>query len=96
LLLVASFASRFDLGVDAPWYIAKLTAVGYVEPPALLIACGWLAAAAQLSALTAGRYAPYPTARERPPRGPVREVVRRLLLLVVRRGERPSRRAAVG
>jgi hypothetical protein len=96
LLLIASFASRFDLGVDAPWYIAKLTAVGYVEPPALLIACGWLAAAAQLSALTAGRYAPYPMARERPPRGPIREVVRRLLLLVVRRGERPAGRAAVG
>jgi peptidase M28-like protein len=98
VLLLASFASRFDLGIDAPWYIAKLTAVGYVEPPALLIACGWLAAMAQLSALTAGRYGPYPTARERPPRGPIREVVRRLLSPLVRRGRRPSssRRAAVG
>ncbi len=97
-LLLASFASRFDLGFDAPWYIAKLTAVGYVEPPALLIACGWLAAMAQLSALTVGRYAPYPAAGERPPRGPIRELVRRSLLLVVHRGRRPpsSRRAAVG
>ena len=97
-LLLASFASRFDLGFDAPWYVAKLTAVGFVEPPALLIACGWLAAMAQLSALTVGRYAPYPAAGERPPRGPIRGVVRRLLLLVVRKGDRPSssRRAAVG
>jgi hypothetical protein len=96
LLLLASFASRFDLGLDAPWYIVKLTAVGYVEPPALLIACGWFAATAQLAALTARRYAPYPAPRERPPRGPIREVVRRLLLLVVHRRERPARRAAVG
>jgi Peptidase family M28 len=96
LLLLASFASRFDLGLDAPWYVAKLTAVGYVEPPGLLIACGWFAAAAQLSVLTAGRYAPYPAAGERPPRGPIREVVRRLLLLVLRKGQRPTRKAAVG
>jgi Peptidase family M28 len=95
-LLLASFARRFDLGLDAAWYLAKLTAVGYVAPPAVLIACAWLAASAQLSALTAGRYAPYPAAGERPPRGPVRELIRRLLLLGVRRRGEPAQRAAVG
>ena len=33
-------------------------------------------AAGQLAALAIGRYAPYPARRERPPRGPLREVVR--------------------
>jgi Peptidase family M28 len=98
LLLLASFARRFELGLDAPWYIAKLAAVGYVEPPALLIACAWFAAAAQLAALTAGRYAPYPAPAERPPRGPVRQVVGGLLLLALRgrRRDPVGRRAASG
>jgi hypothetical protein len=96
MLLLASFARRFELGLDAPWYLVKLAAVGYVQPPAVLITCAWFAAAAQLAALTAGRYAPYPTHAERPPRGPIRELVRRLLLLTVRRGDAPARRAAAG
>ena len=96
LLLLASFARRFELGLDAPWYVAKLVAVGYVEPPALLIACAWLAVSAQFAALTAGRYAPYPAPAERPPRGPVRQLVRGLLLLARRRRQSAPRRAAVG
>jgi hypothetical protein len=96
LLLLASFARRFELGLDAPWYVAKLAAVGYVEPPALLIACAWLAAMAQLGALTVGRYAPYPAVAERPPRGPVRELVRRLLVLTLSRRDREPPTAAVG
>jgi hypothetical protein len=88
LLLLGSFAWRFDLGTNAPWYLLRLIAVGYVPIPSLLIGLAWLAAAGQLAAVTAGRYAPYPSARERSPRGPIREVVRRLLLLVVR----PKRR----
>jgi Peptidase family M28 len=90
LLLLASFARRFELGLDAPWYLARLAAVGYVAPPALLIGFGWLAAAAQLGALTAGRYAPYPTARERPPRGPIRELMRTLVVLVRGRRRQPA------
>jgi hypothetical protein len=95
-LLLLSFARRFELGLDAPLYVVKLAAVGYVEPPALLIACGWLAAAAQIASLTAGRYAPYPAPAERPPRGPIRELVRGLLLLGIRRRETAGRRAAAG
>ena len=82
LLLLASFALRYGLGLDAPWYLAELAATGYVGLPALAIAVGWLAAAGQMSALTIGRYAPYPSARERPPRGPLREAVRRTVLTV--------------
>jgi len=96
LLLLSSFARRFELGADAPWYLAKLAAVGYVEPPALLMAGAWLAAAAQLAALTAGRYAPYPAPGERGRRGPIRSLVGTLLGFAVRGRQRPPRRAAVG
>jgi Peptidase family M28 len=96
LLLLASFGRRFGLGLDAPWYVAKLAAVGYVEPPALLIAGAWLAVAAQLAALTAGRYAPYPAPGDRRGRGPLRSLVGALLRPLAGRRERPRRRAAAG
>jgi hypothetical protein len=88
LLLVGSFAWRFDLGANAPWYLLRLVAVGYVPIPSLLIGLAWLAAAGQMAAVAAGRYAPYPSAQERSPRGPIRELVRRMLLLALR----PKRR----
>ena len=51
--------------------------------------------ATQLAAIAAGRYAPYPEARERPPRGPIRELIGRLLRLALgRRPARELRRAA--
>ena len=90
LLLLASLAVRYGLGLDAPWYLAELAATGYVGLPALAIAVGWLAAAGQMSALTIGRYAPYPSARERPPRGPFREAVRRTVLTVRAARRQPS------
>ena len=89
LLLLGSFAVRYGLGLDAPWYLATLVAVGYVEAPAVVVFLAWVAAAAQLTALAVGRYAPYPTAAERPPRGPLRELVRRTVLAV--RGRRRLR-----
>jgi len=91
LLLFGSLAARYGLGLDTPWYLAELTATGFVRLPALAIAIGWLAAAGQVTALTVGRYAPYPSARERPPRGPLREVVRRTALTV-----RDARRRRAG
>ena len=81
-LLLGSLASRYGLGLDAPWYLAELTATGYVRLPAVAIAVGWLAAAGQVAALSTGRYAPYPSRAERPPRGPIRETVRRVALTV--------------
>jgi hypothetical protein len=82
LLLLGSFAFRYGLGLDTPWYLAELTATGYVKLAAVAIAVGWLGAAGQMTALTVGRYAPYPSARERPPRGPLREAIRRTVLTV--------------
>jgi hypothetical protein len=85
LVLLWSFAGRYGLGWDAPWYIASLFAVGYAPATAFVIALGWAAAAGQLVALVGGRYAPYPSAAERPPRGPIRETVRRAVLAQRRR-----------
>jgi hypothetical protein len=84
-ILIGSFAWRFDLGLDAPWYVLELVAIGYVPVPSLLIGLAWLAAAGQLAAVAANRYAPYPDARERPPRGPIRQLVGRVLGLFVGR-----------
>jgi hypothetical protein len=94
-ILLASFAWRYELGLDAPWYLLQLVAIGYVPLPAILIALAWLAAAGQLTAVAAGRYAPYPGVRERPPRGPIRQLVGRILGLVLGRPvARELRRAA--
>jgi hypothetical protein len=80
LLLLASIASRLHLGLDSPWYLAELAAVGYVPITMIVIALGWSAAAAQLIAVTAARYAPYPAAGERPRLGPARRIVRSLVI----------------
>jgi len=93
--LVWSFASHYGLGWDAPWFIAELFAVGYAPLPLLVIGIGWLAAAGQLAALSADRYAPYPAAQERPRRGPVREVFRTLFLAQRRRAATAEARRAV-
>src|SRR5205085_3946185 len=98
LLLLGSLAWRYGLGFDAPWYLAELTAAGYVRLPAVVIAAGWLAAAGQVTALSLGRYAPYPSAAERPPRGPLRETVRQIALTVRgrRRASETGRKALEG
>ena len=98
LILIGSLAWRFDLGLDAPWYLAELAATGYVKLPAIVIAVGWLAGAEQVAALAGGRYAPYPSAAERPPRGPIRETVRRAVLTVRarRRASHTERKALEG
>ena len=93
--LVWSFATHYQLGWDAPWYIAKLFASGYAPLPLLVIGLGWLAATGQLAALASGRYAPYPAPRERPRRGPVRELIRSLVLAQRRRSAAAGSRRAV-
>jgi len=96
-LLLWSFGARYGLGWDAPWYVAWLFALGYAPVPAFAIVLAWLAAAAQLVTLVSGRYAPYPAASERRPRGPFRETVRRLVLAQRRRrASEPPRRALHG
>jgi hypothetical protein len=83
--LVWSFATHYGLGWDAPWFIAELFAVGYAPLTLLVIGIGWVAAAGQLAALSAGRYAPYPAPHERRRRGPLRELMRTLFLAQRRR-----------
>lgn len=90
LLLLGSFAIRFGLGLDAPWYLAELTAIGYVPIVGLFFFLCWLAAAAQLLAVATGRYAPYPSAAERG-LGPLRRGLRAAVL-----ANRSRRRRARG
>ena len=66
-IVLVSLAWRFGLGLDAPWYLLELVSVGYVKATPVVIALAAAAAAAQLAAAAAGRYAPYPDARERRP-----------------------------
>ncbi len=96
LLLLGSFAFRYGLGLDAPWYLAELTAIGYVPIVALVLFLAWVAAAAQLLAVATGHYMPYPSAAERPPRGPLRNAVRAIVLGVrARRRQSTHRRRAL-
>jgi len=83
--LLWSFAARYGLGLDALWYVPWLFALGYARAAGLVVGLAWAAAAAQLVALSAGRYAPYPARDERLPRGPIRASVRALLLAHQRR-----------
>ena len=83
--LVWTFATQYGLGWDAPWYIAQLFAVGYAPRTLFVIALVGLAAAGQLFALAGNRYAPYPAPGEAPRRGPLRDLIRTLVLAQRRR-----------
>jgi hypothetical protein len=76
VILLLSFATRFDLGLETPWYLLTLVTVGYVPWLAVALAVVWCAAAAQLTALTAGRYAAFSNVRAQGPRRPLRLVRR--------------------
>ncbi len=77
LILTLSFATRLDLGFEAPWYLLSLVAVGYVPWIAVALGLVWLAIGAQLTALTAGRYGPYTSARAGGPRAPFSSLLSR-------------------
>ena len=94
-LFLGLFAKRFGLGLDTPWYLAELTAIGYVPIVAVVLALAWAAAAAQLLVGAAGRYAPYPGAAEGAPPGVVRSGVRTVVLGVRGRRRRPTTRQGV-
>ena len=87
-LLLGSLAFRYDLGWDALWYLVTLRSVGYVSFVVIPLVVIWIAAAAQLAALTTRRYAPYPDASALPPRGPLRRAVRSVVLGRRNRGRR--------
>jgi hypothetical protein len=91
LVLLWSLGSRYGLGLHAPWYLAVLVSVGYVPLTTVAVVLAWAAAAGQVAALATGRYAPYPGPRERPRLGPIRSIVRSVVLGILRR-----RRASPG
>jgi hypothetical protein len=96
-LILLSLGVRYGLGVDAPWYLLELAAVGYVQVPAVAITLGGAACAAQLVVVAAGRYAPYPEPGERPARGPLRELIRAVILAIrARRRVTEEQRRAFG
>ncbi|HZQ83033.1 MAG TPA: M28 family peptidase [Gaiellaceae bacterium] len=96
-LLVGSLAFRFGLGFDAPWYLIALAGLGVVHLPGVAISLVAAACTAQLVTVAANRYAPYPAAAERPPLGPVRQLVRAAILAVrARRRVTAERRRAFG
>jgi hypothetical protein len=92
--LVWMFATRFGLGWDAPWYVVQLFAVGYAPRTLFVIALAWLAAAGQLCALAGNRYGPYPAPGEAPQRGPIRDLLRTLVLAQRRRAVLTERSGA--
>lgn len=96
-LIMLSLGVRYGLGFDAPWYLLELVAIGYVQLPTVAITLGGAACAAQLVAIAAGRYAPYPEPGERPLRGPLRELIRTVILVIrARRRVTEERRRAFG
>jgi hypothetical protein len=90
-----SLEQRTGLGLDVVPYTLRLFTSGYAAPATGALLLGGAAVAGQLFALAAGRYAPYPDVRERPPRGPLRAFARRLLL-AHRRRARAAAEAATG
>jgi hypothetical protein len=97
LLVIGSLAVRYGLGFDSPWYLLELAVLGYVHVPAVAITLAGAACGAQLVAVAVGRYAPYPERGERPARGPLRELVRTVVLTTrARRRASEERRRAVG
>jgi hypothetical protein len=78
-LLLVSFADRYGLGVDAPLYVLSLFTLGYAPWTAGVLVLAWAACGAQLAAVAVGRYAPYPDKRQRPPLGPYRRALRRIV-----------------
>ena len=74
-VVVVSLAVRFELGLDAPWYLLVLGGVGRLPLAGIALALAWCAAFAQLVALETGRYVPYPRPHERD-LGPFRRTLR--------------------
>jgi hypothetical protein len=80
LLVAISIGDRFGLGARTPLYLLQLVGVGYISWVAFALALLWAAIACQLGALAGGRYGPYAGGLARPPRGLIREGVRRTVL----------------
>jgi hypothetical protein len=80
VLALVALERRTGLGLDVIPYTLRLFTSGYSEPATGVLLLAGAAIAGQLFALTAGRYAPYPDARDRPSQGPLRSLARRAAL----------------
>jgi hypothetical protein len=80
VLALVSLGARFDLGLDTILYVTGLASVGYLPWTRVALVLAWAAVAAQVGSLVAGRYAPYADGVLTPPRGAVRNGVRRVVL----------------
>lgn len=80
-LAIVSLAERFALGPAIVPYGVGLVSSGGVPTVAVVSGLAWCAAAAQVGAVTAGRYAPYADGALRPPPGVIRGSVRRVALV---------------
>jgi hypothetical protein len=80
--VLVSMGGRFQLGIRTPLYLADLVSVGYVPWLSALLTLAWVAITSQVAATAAGRYGPYAGGAPRPPRGLIRESVRRGVVAV--------------
>ena len=80
VVVVVSIGARFGLGARTPLYLVQLVSVGYVPWTTVALVLAWIAIASQLGSVAAGRYGPYAGGAARPPRGAIRETVRRSVL----------------
>jgi hypothetical protein len=80
LLVLLAVGARLELGARTPLYLVELVTVGYVPWTTFALALAWTAIACQLGTLTVGRYGPYAGGARRPPRGALRETVRRTVV----------------
>ncbi len=95
-IVVLSLAWRFGLGFDAPWYLLELVGNGAIGTFAFAVVLAGAAAVSQLAMLAGGHYAPYPDARDRGPRGPIRSIIRAVALGAGAGRRQPRRRAPAG
>ena len=80
VVVVVSIGTRFGLGARTPLYFVQLVSVGYLPWTTVALVLGWIAIASQLASVAAGRYSPYAEGATHPPRGMIRETVRRSVL----------------
>ena len=77
---IGEVAVRNGLGLDAPWYVLDLFSLGVAGIPTFVLVLATAASCAQLAAVAARRYAAYPRPEDRPAFGPVRSLVRSVVL----------------
>ena len=80
VVVLVSLGGRFELGARAPLYLVQLVTVGYLPWVTAALVLIWIAVAGQLATVTTARYGPYAGGAPRPPRGAIRETVRRSVL----------------